>query len=213
MRISAQLPQVPSDATTAAAIAQHSGLCVEDALRAAVASREMQRLRVDSSAKGAVTLLIQRLDLSAPPPIRQSTSPLPAAAVMASSPIESHITSSARSEPNAHVLPSLTSASEGANSERGSLKRARVGADSPGSVATSAPSAVSEIEAGKERELSRQLSRLTGEINEAMRAGDRAKVVSLMRHRDQIRANKNAAPSPVTASGTGDTKRGRLVRS
>jgi hypothetical protein len=48
----------------------------------------------------------------------------------------------------------------------------------------------SEGRAREDEELARQLTRLTNEINEAMRASDRSSVALLMRQRDQLRAAK-----------------------
>mmetsp|Transcript_16102 Transcript_16102/g.32938 ORF Transcript_16102/g.32938 Transcript_16102/m.32938 type:complete len:252 (+) Transcript_16102:169-924(+) len=206
----------PNDALAAATIAQHSGLSAEDALHTLVPAREMQRLRTDVHAAEAANLLTRRLELQArpTPPRRHSTSPKPvavlasvpnppaAAAALPVSPAGSHVSAKKCSDQRARASPSTEVAIE-----RVSLKRPRGSADNGGAIAgPGTTSALSEIEAGKERELCRQLSGLTGEINEAMRAGDRAKVVTLMRRRDQIRANP---PVPVS----GENKRGRHAKS
>lgn len=60
--------------------------------------------------------------------------------------------------------------------------------------------------AAEKVELARQLSALTSEINDAMRAGDRAKVVLLMRRRDQLRRNGTSGTSGSSAAAIGSDK-------
>ena len=73
----------------------------------------------------------------------------------------------------------------------------------------------------KDRELARQLSALTAEINEAVRAGDRQRVVLLMRQREQLRSGKvhqqamAVAPQPTQSIEPGTVAAdsdGRRVR-
>lgn len=65
--------------------------------------------------------------------------------------------------------------------------------------------------AAEKVELARQLSALTSEINDAMRAGDRAKVVLLMRRRDQLRRNGAGAASSAAIVSDKPTANGEIA--
>jgi len=73
-----------------------------------------------------------------------------------------------------------------------SLKRSR---SSEGGRSGNSGAAEKPAVAAEKAELARQLSSLTSEINDAMRAGDRAKVVLLMRRRDTLRRTGNTGAS------------------
>ena len=74
----------------------------------------------------------------------------------------------------------------------------------------------------QEKELARQVAALTGEINEAMRSGDRMNIARLMRQREQLRAaakRSRSLPPPATGGAAaekeggsegGETKRSRV---
>ena len=92
---------------------------------------------------------------------------------------------------------------------------AKAGGDAPKlkrsrSSSKVAESKESEEDKAKERELVRQISTLSAEINEAMRSGDRGKVAALMRRRDQLRsASKAPSAFGEAVPGADDVKRAR----
>lgn len=73
----------------------------------------------------------------------------------------------------------------------------------PGAAKLAAEQAQAEMDADKEKELARQMAALTGEINEAMRSGDRMNIARLMRQREQLRtaAKRSRSQPPPSTSG------------
>lgn len=212
------------DAATAASMSRTSGHSSEDLLYALVPARVMERLRTNVEAAEAVSILTKRIELPSPRPSspRHSTSPLssasvasvpstPGIATMPAAPKESAPSAAGLPESRVRLSPQIATSSNGVNTERVSLKRSR-GNNDGGGGGSGPP------EPGKDQELSRQLSIITLEINDAMRAGDRSKVGALMRRRDQMRSTKqptissSMAPSSPSCGGS-DGKRGRLMRS
>lgn len=59
-----------------------------------------------------------------------------------------------------------------------------------------------DANAGKQDDLSRQIQRLSTEINEAMRSGDRSKVSILMRQRDQLQQTRGCVKPRAMADSS-----------
>lgn len=226
-RLSRQLPAI--DAATIADVMQKSGLSVDDAMNSVAVSREMASLG-QTEAAAAVNLLAERLRAS--PTVGSGTSKLTKPSVSApqsGSPLASplvpgppspvtpslgatNVSSMTRAETRLRASPTTAGpCSDGVTTERLCIKRSRGSPENTGASAASAPVVDNE----KERELSRTVTRLTSEINEAMRTGDRSKLMTLMRRRDQLRANKQSSSSPTASipSGGEEGKRARMSTS
>ena len=202
----------------AASLAARLSLTTEEALRAISVQRQVRALRLGGgAAAAAVELLTSRLQGRAAAVLEEAEQPAapahsPAGSLPGAAACQAAVSTAFAVRPVAvlHAASSSphTSPRQTAHAPPGSLKRSR---SSGGGGAGGAPStkdavavpaalpALSAEQAEVERALAAQLSGLAVEINEAMRAGDRAKVAGLMRRRDQLRAAGKAAAAAATA--------------
>jgi len=214
------LAVVPTEAVEAANLANRMGITAENALSTLCVRRQMRILRdsgIDLST--AVSILTDRVELKASersvsvaasaahrhsastPPPSSATPSFSQAPVLAAAPVNKTASLTNNQRPRgpsavgggSKMASAACSDGSGESRATGSLKRSR-SVEQPRPAASSRDA---EHEAEKERELARQIAGLTGEINDAMRAGDRGKVARLMRQRDQLRAGAS------TESGDG----------
>mmetsp|Transcript_25543 Transcript_25543/g.52872 ORF Transcript_25543/g.52872 Transcript_25543/m.52872 type:complete len:299 (-) Transcript_25543:254-1150(-) len=241
-----------ADMTEAAGLAHRLGMAADDALHSLIVRREMRKIKAGGNVSDAeaVVELTRRIRVEVPTrpaPLPTATSPIAsssaAAATAAVSPPHASATGAALS-PSAGTKPCVAKPHQaGPHRKRGeagspgglerssSLKRTRRSTSNgkpgakpgkPAAAKQAAEQVQTEMDADKEKELARQVAALTGEINEAMRSGDRMNIARLMRQREQLRAaakRSRSLPPPATGGAAaekeggsegGETKRSRV---